>query len=133
MLLYRRQRDDGRGGGRVAPRGGAGAPPPPPAVRAVTRSVSFEEEGTLLLNSYVLKLGDTVIVGCQPEICVKTARELKAALSPYRVILMEFVNGTADYMASRELYEKAAPQSKKGCFMPGAAELFVKEMAEQIR
>ena len=105
---------------------------PPSEVRTVSRTVSFEEEGTILLNSYVLRLGRTAIIGCQPEICVETAKALKQGSAYQNTVLMEFVNGTADYMASKDLYEKAAPQSKKGCFMPGAAELFVNRMLKEL-
>lgn len=95
---------------------------PPPEMRKVTRTVTFEPDGEVKTDVYVFTVGDTAIIGCEPELCVSTMRQIREQ-SPFKhTILMEFTNGLADYMVTRDLYEKCAPQCKKGRFYAGAAE-----------
>ncbi len=105
----------------------------PPQMRELTAPLEFTQSGEVQTTVYLLSLDDTLVIGCEPEICMETADEIRVA-SPYKnTIIMEFVNGLADYMATEDLYEKAAPQAKKGCFMPGSAELFVTQVLEHLR
>ncbi len=105
----------------------------PPQMRELTRPLNFKETGEVKTDVYLLTLGDTLLIGCEPEICVQTAEDIRDG-SPYKnTVIVEFVNGLADYMATEDLYEKAAPQAKKGCFMPGSAELFVDKVLDAVK
>lgn len=74
--------------------------------------------------------GDIAIVCCKPEVCVKTLQEIRDNSPFSHTILLEFTNNHANYMVTRDLYEKCAPQSRKGYFAAGAAERFSEDVSE---
>ena len=96
----------------------------PPEMRKITRHVEFEPGPDVEMEYVIFCAGETAVIGCMPEICVATLKRIRAA-SPFRhTVLLEFVNNHANYMVTRELYEKCTPQCRKGRFDAGAAELF---------
>lgn len=108
-------------------------PLPPPEMRKITRQVTFEPGPDVTMEYLVFCAGDTAVIGCMPEICVASLRRIRAA-SPFRhTILLEFINNHANYMVTEDLYEKCAPQSRKGAFSKGAAELFEQDVTEFLR
>lgn len=106
---------------------------PPPVMRQMSRTVTFTPSEDVKTTVYALTVGDTVIVGCQPEICVATLRHIREQSPFAHTILLEFVNGLGDYMVTKDLYEKAAPHCKKGRFSPGSAELFEQQVVQFLR
>lgn len=103
---------------------------PPPQAMKITRSVTFEPAPDVRMEYHVFCLGDIAIVCCKPEVCVKTMQEIRENSPFSHTILLEFTNNHANYMVTRDLYEKCAPQSRKGYFAAGAAELFAKDVSE---
>lgn len=103
---------------------------PPPQAMKITRSVTFEPVPDVQMEYHVFCLGDIAIVCCKPEVCVKTLQEIRENSPFSHTILLEFTNNHANYMVTRDLYEKCAPQSRKGYFAAGAAELFSKDVSE---
>lgn len=103
---------------------------PPPQAMKITRSVTFEPAPDVRMEYHVFCLGDIAIVCCKPEVCVKTLQEIRENSPFAHTILLEFTNNHANYMVTRDLYEKCAPQSRKGYFAAGAAELFSKDVSE---
>ena len=99
-------------------------PLPPPEMRKITRHMEFEPGPDVTMDYAVFRAGDTAVIGCMPEICAASLRRIREG-SPFKhTILMEFVNNHANYMVTKDLYEKCAPQSRKGNFAAGAAERF---------
>lgn len=106
---------------------------PPPEMRKVTRTITFEPDGEVTTDVYVFTVGDTAVIGCEPELCVSTMGHIREQ-SPFRhTILMEFTNGLADYMVTEDLYEKCAPQCKKGRFNAGSAEQFEQQIIQFLQ
>ena len=97
---------------------------PPPVARKIARSVTFEPAPDVRMEYHVFCMGDTAIICCKPEVCVATLREIRDNSPFTHTILLEFTNNHANYMVTKDLYEKCAPQSRKGYFSAGAAEIF---------
>lgn len=103
---------------------------PPPMARKITRSVTFESAPDVQMEYHVFCIGETAIICCKPEVCVKTLQDIRSKSPFAHTILLEFTNNHANYMVTEDLYEKCAPQSRKGYFAAGAAEFFAKDVIE---
>lgn len=102
---------------------------PPPLARKITKSVCFEPAPDVQMEYHVFCIGDAAIVCCKPEVCVKTLQEIRNHSPFTHTILLEFTNNHANYMVTEDLYEKCVPQSRKGYFAAGAAELFAEDVS----
>lgn len=101
---------------------------PPPQARKITRSVSFEPAPDVQMEYHVFCIGNAAVICCKPEVCVKTLQDIWEGSPFTHTILLEFTNNHANYMVTRDLYEKCAPQSRKGYFAAGAAESFASDV-----
>lgn len=71
-----------------------------------------------------LQIGDTVLLGIQPEICAQTEIALRERSPFAHTITITFVNGGAKYMAPAEYYDRITFQSMNSRFAKGSAEQF---------
>ena len=96
-------------------------------------TVEWIREGDVTVEGRALLLGDTALVGLKPEVNCVTARQLAEA-SPFgRTILISMVDGGQKYMPDAESYEKITWESQSSMMMPGAAEGWVRAVAELLR
>lgn len=81
----------------------------------------------------LLQIGNTVLVGVQPEICMETERFIKESFPDLNVVLMTFVNGGAKYMAEKDKYEKIMFQAMNSPFEKGECEKFREKVVTEIK
>jgi len=79
---------------------------------------------------YFFYTDQTVIIGCRQEVCVSTLQNIRTHSPFQNTILLDFFNGMAGYMVTKDLYEKNYPSCRKGNFAAGAAEVFEKYIIE---
>ena len=103
---------------------------PPPQARKITRAVTFESAPDIQMEYHVFCIGDIAMICCKPEICVETLQAIRKQSPFLHTILLEFTNNHANYMVTSDLYQKCAPQSRKGYFAAGAAEIFASDVTK---
>lgn len=79
-----------------------------------------------------IMIGDTILLGTRPELCEKTARELKKASLFSQTLVMTMVNGASKYMADKESYHKITYESMNSPFGEGAAEILTENAIELL-
>lgn len=80
-----------------------------------------------------LQIGDTVLLGVQPEICTQTEMALRERSPFAHTITITFVNGGAKYMAPAEFYDRITFQSMNSRFARGSAERFEENAIEFLQ
>ncbi|MBQ9197448.1 MAG: hypothetical protein IJ157_09465 [Clostridia bacterium] len=94
---------------------------------------AWEPDGEKEQTVELLALGELAILGVKPELTYPTLKQLQAA-SPYPVTLAAtMINGGAKYMADQSAYDRCMYEAVNSPFMPGAAELLVREAAAMMR
>jgi len=95
------------------------------------RSRQYIPDGVKEQTIEALDFGKLVFIGVRPEITCTTMREIqKASEAPYTRIVT-LVNGGAKYMADQAAYDRGMYEAENSPFMPGAAEMLVRE-AEKL-
>jgi neutral ceramidase len=88
-----------------------------------TTQYDYLPAGEREVSMEVMKLGDVVLLGVQPELCCRTFLELKErSLFPHTVVFT-LVNGSAKYMAEEAAYRRITYEAMNSSFAVGAAEL----------
>lgn len=96
------------------------------------KSVEVQLDGSRVIGTELIALGDIALVAAKPEINAVTERELQAA-SPYgTTLLISFVDGGMKYMPDASAYDRVTWESQSSMLMKGAAEAWVKQTAAAL-
>ena len=80
------------------------------------------------LEVFLMRLGDTVLVGVKPEYTCITGIQLRENSPFTHTLLVSMVNGGQGYMADRVAYERVTFEATHSEFACGSAEKFVDRM-----
>ncbi|VBB09546.1 Hypothetical protein LUCI_4841 [Lucifera butyrica] len=97
----------------------------PQSIRDIRPATQYEyiPAGECEIFLEVMKLGNVVLLGVQPELCCRTFLEIKErSLFPYTIVFT-LVNGSVKYMADEAAYRRVTYEAMNSPFAAGAAEL----------
>lgn len=93
-----------------------------------TKEYVYRPEAKLETPVEILQIANSVLIGVQPEMCVRTLKDIKKR-SPFEVTgMMTFVNGGAKYMPEEDYYDMITFQSMNSHFVKGSAEQFEEDI-----
>jgi hypothetical protein len=97
------------------------------------REYTYVPDGEKKCPIEIIAIGDTAIIGVQPEIDCKTVEKIKSE-SPFKTnMVLTFTNGGAKYMVQRYYYEKVTYQSMNSRYAEGSAELLADRISELLQ
>jgi len=99
--------------------------------RAVRNIVG--EGPTARMPLWAWRIGDAILVGQPNEAYSIFQIELRKRFAPRPLAVMNLVNGSAGYLAPRELYEQNIYQVWQSPFAAGSLEMLIGKASEQVR
>jgi hypothetical protein len=81
---------------------------------------------------WIWRLGDSILIGQPNEAYSQFQIELRTALAPRAVAVMNLVNGSIGYLAPREMYDKNAYQVWQSPFAAGALETLIETAKREV-
>ena len=80
----------------------------------------------------IITAGEVAIIGIQPELCSRTASEIRKA-SPYPfTMIVTMVNGGAKYMPDQTAYERITYEAMNSKFAKGSAEALCEQILDEL-
>ena len=98
---------------------------------APRRSYEFKRAGETETRASLMRLGECVLVGVQPEVSSSFGTSVREVL-PGRVLLATLVNGGAKYLPASDAYEKITYEAMNSGFAQGAHEKLLKEISDAV-
>ena len=99
--------------------------------RAVRKIVG--EGPTAKMPLWAWRIGDAILIGQPNEAYSVFQTELRKRFAPRPLGIINLVNGSAGYLAPRELYEKNIYPVWQSPFARGSLEMLIEKASEQVR